>query len=51
MQSPVGTKVDWSRLTADQFEGIVFELFRTAEGYENENWLMKTNAPDRGRDI
>ena len=51
VQSPVGTKVDWSRLTADQFEGIVFELFRTAEGYENENWLMKTNAPDRGRDI
>ena len=51
VQSPVGTKLDWSRLTTDQFEGIVLELFRAAEGYENENWLMRTNAPDRGRDI
>jgi hypothetical protein len=48
---PVSSKVDWSRITDDQFEGLVFEIVRHAEGYENANWLMRTNAADRGRDI
>ncbi len=50
-QTPVSTRLDWSRLTEDRFEGLIFELFRSAEGYENANWPMRTNAPDRGRDI
>lgn len=48
---PVGTVIDWMRLDDEAFERLVFELIRQAEGYENANWLMRTNAPDRGRDI
>lgn len=29
----------------------MFELVRTADGYENTNWLMQSHAPDRGRDL
>ncbi|MCZ7538137.1 MAG: hypothetical protein M5T61_20840 [Acidimicrobiia bacterium] len=48
---PVSTRLDWKRLADDDFEGLVFALVRQASGYENVNWLMKTRAPDRGRDI
>lgn len=48
---PVRAKVDWSRLSASDFEGLLFELLRHTPGYENVNWLMRTNAADRGRDI
>ena len=48
---PVPTVVDWSRLDAEAFERLVFELIQSAEGYENATLLMKTNAPDRGRDV
>jgi hypothetical protein len=48
---PVSTRLDWSVLSADQFEALVFDLIRLADGYENVNWLMRTNAADRGRDV
>lgn len=48
---PVRTGVDWSRLTPTDFEGLVFELVRQSRGYENVDWLMRTEAVDRGRDI
>lgn len=48
---PVSSRLDWARISAEDFEGLVFELVRRSEGYENVNWLMKTNAADRGRDI
>lgn len=48
---PVPTRIDWSLLDAEGFERLVCELIRSADGYENANWLMRTNAPDRGRDI
>lgn len=48
---PVSTAVDWSRLDGEAFEGLVFEIIRHADGYENANWLMRTNAADRGRDL
>lgn len=47
----VSTKLDWSRLDDEGFEGLVFELVRGSDGYENANWLMRTHAADRGRDI
>ncbi|MFJ9776903.1 restriction endonuclease [Kitasatospora sp. NPDC101157] len=47
----VSTRLAWSRLDAEGFERLVFELVRRTAGYENVNWLMKTNAADRGRDI
>ena len=48
---PVSTGLPWAQLTDDDFERLLFELIRTADGYENTNWLMQTNAPDQGRDI
>lgn len=50
-KGPVSTRLPWDHLTDDDFERLLFELIRTADGYENTNWLMQTNAPDQGRDI
>lgn len=47
----VATKLKWEALTAENFERLVFGLISSALGYENPQWLMHTNAPDRGRDL
>lgn len=47
----VTTALDWSRLDADAFERLLFELVSNEPGYENANWLMKTAAADQGRDV
>jgi hypothetical protein len=47
----VVTKLKWESLTDEDFERLVFSLIATASGYENPEWLMHTNAPDRGRDL
>jgi hypothetical protein len=49
--SPVPTALNWERLSADEFERLIFSLLTGDAGYENVQWLMKTSAPDRGRDI
>ena len=48
---PVSMKLDWSVLNDENFERLLFDLFSEAQGYENVQWLQKTHAPDRGRDI
>lgn len=48
---PVRAKIEWSRLTDDDFERLLYRLISSTSGYENVQWLMKTKAPDRGRDI
>jgi hypothetical protein len=30
---------------------LIFALISTGTGYENPEWLMKSRAPDRGRDL
>ena len=45
------TKLQWEKLSPDDFERILFALISSESGYENAEWLMKTNAPDRGRDL
>lgn len=47
----VPTKLHWDHLAADEFERLIFSLISDEPGYENPEWLMKTNAPDRGRDL
>lgn len=47
----VPTALAFNALTADTFERLVFALVGNEAGYENAQWLMRTNAPDRGRDI
>jgi hypothetical protein len=41
----------WDAIDDDEFERMVFQLFVDAPGYENPQLLMRTNAPDRGRDV
>lgn len=50
-RGPVATKLLWDRLSDEDFERLVFALISSEHGYENPEWLMKTNAPDRGRDL
>jgi hypothetical protein len=50
-RSPVPTALNWERLSADEFERLIFSLLTGDAAYENVQWVMKTSAPDRGRDI
>ncbi len=50
-RGPVATKLLWETLTDEDFERLIFALISSEQGYENPEWLMKTNAPDRGRDL
>jgi hypothetical protein len=50
-RGPVATKLRWESLDEEGFERLVFALISSEQGYENPEWLMKTNAPDRGRDL
>jgi len=50
-RGPVATALLWERLGEEDFERLVFALIASETGYENPEWLMKTNAPDRGRDL
>jgi restriction endonuclease len=47
----VATRLHWESLSAEAFERLLFSLISGARGYENPEWLMRTNAPDRGRDL
>jgi hypothetical protein len=41
----------WTSLDDDGFERLLFDLLRSFPRYQNVDWLMKTRAPDRGRDL
>jgi hypothetical protein len=45
------TRLKWDSLGGEQFERLTFSLISAAQGYENPEWLIHTNAPDRGRDL
>ena len=47
----VSTKLQWSALCDEEFERLIYQLISEARGYDNVQWLQKTHAPDRGRDI
>jgi hypothetical protein len=47
----IATRLKWELLDAEGFERLLFALIARTQGYENPAWLMKTNAPDRGRDL
>lgn len=50
-RGPISTKLAWYRLDAEGFERLIYTLIADQPGYENPEWLMRTNAPDRGRDL
>lgn len=41
----------WSQLDDDGFERLLYDLLRDILEHENVQWLTKTRAPDRGRDL
>lgn len=47
----VTSSLEWDQLDSTTFERLIFDIIRSADTYQNVQWLMKTNAPDRGRDI
>jgi len=47
----VSTALNWAALDDEGFERLMFAIISTADGYENPDWLMHTNAPDRSRDL
>ena len=51
-RGPVTTRLKWESLTDEEFERLIFLLISSVKsGYENPKWLMRINAPDRGRDL
>jgi hypothetical protein len=50
-QGPVTSRLNWSVLTDEEFERLMFSLIGETQGYENPQWLQHTNASDRGRDL
>ena len=48
---PVAAKLNWGMMTDEDFERLIYMLISNEQGYENPEWLTKTNAPDRGRDL
>ena len=50
-QGPVTSRLNWSALTDEEFERLIFSLIGETPGYENPQWLQYTNASDRGRDL
>ena len=48
---PVTTKLGWDKLSDEDFERLVYLLISETPGYENPEWMQKTHAPDRGRDL
>jgi len=47
----VATKLRWASLSEEDFERLIFQLISSEPGYVNAQWLTKTNAADRGRDL
>lgn len=47
----ISTAILWAALDDEAFERLLFDLFRGFPSYQNVDWLMKTRAPDRGRDL
>lgn len=41
----------WAALDDDGFERLLFDLLTGFPSYQNVEWLTKTRAPDRGRDL
>lgn len=41
----------WDRLNDYGFERLLYDLLLAFREYQNVQWLMRTHAPDRGRDL
>lgn len=41
----------WDHLNEEGFERLLFDLLRNLENHQNVQWLQRTRAADRGRDL
>jgi hypothetical protein len=48
---PITSALSWNALDDDAFERLIFNVISNEPGYENPQWLTKTRASDRGRDL
>jgi hypothetical protein len=48
---PIPTKLNWAKLSDEEFERLIFALIASEPGYENPEWLTQTRAADKGRDL
>lgn len=48
---PAATALAWEALDPEGFERLLFNLLDALPSFQNVQWLVHTNAPDRGRDI
>lgn len=51
LSGQISRELNWSKLSPEGFERLIFILISSTDGYENPQWLMQTKAPDRGRDL
>jgi hypothetical protein len=47
----VTTRIDWSKISSEEFERLLADLLSALPGYQNVMWVTKHNAPDGGRDL
>lgn len=47
----VTTGLAWEQLDDDGFERLLYDLLRDFPEHQNVQWLMRTRAADRGRDL
>ena len=47
----VTSALNWSNLTDDGFERLLYDIIRLTPGVQNALWLTNTRAADRGRDL
>jgi hypothetical protein len=53
-RKPLGSvkaRLAWEVLNDEQFERLLYNIVSDAAGYDKAQWLMHTNAPDKGRDL
>lgn len=51
LTGPATVALPWDRLDDDHFERLLYDLLRDFPEHQNVQWLTKTRAPDRGRDL
>lgn len=47
----IGTSLNWASISYEDFERLCADLLESSPNWENVEWLTRTNASDRGRDI
>lgn len=45
------TQLSWTSISEGQFERVLFDVLSGLPRHQNVQWLTRTNAPDRGRDL